>query len=127
MNGPKPNNKGPKYDKVAHPNEKVAHHNDKANKNKGKKTDRHYNFCDCDGHIESKCFKKMEALEAAMKKHNIHLDTSSTSSSGQALSAFAYASSISGYALNVSSSSSSHEWLIDYGASYHMGKDKSCF
>jgi hypothetical protein len=35
-----------------------------------------------------------------------------------------------GYALNVSSSSSSsssHEWLIDSGASYHMGKDKAVF
>ena len=33
------------------------------------------NFCDYDGHIESKCFKNMEVLEAAMKKHNIRLDT----------------------------------------------------
>ena len=70
----------------------------------------------------------MEALEEAMKKHNIHLDTSSTSSSGQTLFASAYASSRLGYALNVSSSSSSsHEWLIDSGASYHMGKDKAVF
>jgi hypothetical protein len=69
----------------------------------------------------------MEALEAIMKKHNIHLDTYSTSSSRQALSAFSYASSRSGYALSVSSSSSSHEWLIDYGAFYHMGKDKAMF
>ena len=68
--------------KTTHPNEKVAHDNDIANKNKGKKIDRHCNFCDCDGHAESKCFKKMEVLEATMKKHNIHLDTSSTSSSG---------------------------------------------
>jgi hypothetical protein len=60
-----------------------------------------------------------------MKKHNIHLNTSSASYSGQALSASAYASSSSGYALNVSSSSSSHEWFIDYGASYHMDKDKA--
>ena len=71
----------------------------------------------------------MEALEATMKKLNIHLDTSSTSSSGQALSTSSYASSRSGYALNASSSSSSssHEWLIDSRASYHMGKDKSVF
>ena len=45
---------GLKYDKVTLPNEKEAHHNDKANKNKGKNTNRHCNFCDCDGHIESK-------------------------------------------------------------------------
>ena len=64
----------------------------------------------------------MEALEVAMKKHNIQLDTSSTSSLGQALSSSTYASSISGYAINASSSSSSHEWLIDSGASYLMGK-----
>ena len=69
----------------------------------------------------------MEALEETMKKHNIHLDTSSISSSRQALSTSAYVSSSSGYALNVSSSSSSHEWLIDSGASYHMGKDKVVF
>ena len=69
----------------------------------------------------------MEALEATMNTHNIHLDTSSTSSSGHALFAFAYASSRLGYALNSYSSSSSHEWLIDSGASYHMGKDKVVF
>ena len=89
--------------------------------------DRHCNFCDCDGHTESKCFKKMEALEAAMKKHNIHLDTSSTSSLGQALSASIHAPSKLGYALNVTSSSSSQEWLGYSSASYHMGKDKVVF
>ena len=62
-----------------------------------------------------------------MKKHNIYLNTSSTSYSGQALSASTYASSALGYALNVSSSSSSHEWLIGSGASYHMGKEKAVF
>eukprot|EP00253_Pinus_taeda_P011076 PITA_11076 len=36
-------------------------------------------------------------------------------------------SSQSGYALNVSSSSHSHEWLIDSGASYHMAKNKAMF
>ena len=69
----------------------------------------------------------MEALEATMKKHNIHLNTSSTSYSGKTLSTSTYVSSESGYALNVSSSSSSHEWLIDSRASYHMGKDKALF
>ena len=61
----------------------------------------------------------MEALEAAMKKHNIHLEHSSTStsSSGMALSACGCQASRSGYALNVSSSSHSHEWIIDSGAS----------
>ena len=69
----------------------------------------------------------MEALEAAMKKHNIHVEHSSTSSSGMALFACGCQASRSGYALNVSSSSHSHEWLIDSGASYHMAKNKARF
>ena len=127
-NGPKPN-KGPKQTQPQ--NERSFQQNDKTNKNKWKKTDRHCNLCNRDGHLESKCFKKMEALEAAMKKHNIHVEHSSTStstsSSGMALSACRCQSSQSGYALNVSSSSHSHEWLIDSGASYHMAKNKAMF
>ena len=92
-----------------------------------KKTDRHYSICDRDGHIESKCFNNIEALEVAMKKHNIHLDTYLTSSWGQSLSASVYVPSRSGYALNVSLSSPYHEWLIDFGTSYHMAKHKSMF
>ena len=71
----------------------------------------------------------MEALEAAMKKHNIHLEHSSnsTSSLGITLSACGCQASWSGYALNLSSSSHSHEWLIDSGASYHMSKSKAMF
>ena len=69
----------------------------------------------------------MEALKETMKKHNIHLDTSSTSSSGQALSTSIYAPSRSSYALNVTSSSPSHEWLTDSRASYYMGKYKAMF
>lgn len=34
----------------------------KATKIKGRKTNRHCNFCDYDGHIESKRFKNVEAL-----------------------------------------------------------------
>ena len=104
---------------------KATHQTNKATKNKGKKTYRHFNFCNRDGHVESKCFKKMEALEAAMKKHHINLETSSTSSSGMALSTCGCQAS--GYALNVSSSSHSHEWLIDSGSSYHMAKNKAMF
>ena len=63
----------------------------------------------------------MEDLEAAMKKHNISIDsTSSSSSLGHALSSY-------GFSFNASSTSSSDEWLIDYGESYHMAKDKSIF
>jgi hypothetical protein len=42
--------------------------------------DKDYNFCGRDDHLESKCFNKMEALEAVMKKHNINLDSSSSKS-----------------------------------------------
>jgi transposase InsO family protein len=98
-----------------------APNGDKGAKYKSKKTDRHCNFCDKDGHDESKCFKKMAALEAAMKKHNINIDsTSSSSSHGHALSA-------SGFSFNTTSTSSSDEWLIDSGASYHMAKDRDIF
>jgi hypothetical protein len=63
----------------------------------------------------------MEALEAVMKKHNINIDsTYSSSSHGHALSA-------SGFSFNTTSNSSLDEWLIDYGASYHMAKDKDIF
>jgi hypothetical protein len=71
--------------------------------------------------VESKCFKKMEVLEATMKKHNINIDSSFFSSHRHALSAF-------GFSFNTTSTStSSYEWLIDSGASYHMAKDKAIF
>jgi hypothetical protein len=62
----------------------------------------------------------MEALEATINKHNINIDSSSSifSSHGHALST-------SGFSFNATSSSD--EWLIDSGASYHMVKDKAIF
>ena len=64
-----------------------------------------------------------------MKKHNIPLEHSSTStsSSGIKFSTCGCQVSQSGYALNVSSSSHSHEWLIDSRASYLMEKNKCMF
>jgi hypothetical protein len=63
----------------------------------------------------------MTTLEATMKKHNINIDsTTSSSSHGHALSA-------SGFSFYTTSTSSSDEWLIDSGASYHMDKDKNIF
>ena len=104
-NGPKPSQSSPSLK------------NDKGSKQKGKKTERHCNFCGKDNHDESKCFKNM----AAMKKHHINLDLSSESNShGHALCTF-------GYSYTASSSSTSIEWLIDSGASYHMAKDKAIF
>ena len=72
----KPNNKGPKASQSA-PYLK----NDKGSKPKGNKTERHCNFCGKDNHDEPKCFKKMAALEVAMKKHHISIDSSSESNS----------------------------------------------
>ena len=63
----------------------------------------------------------MEALEAAMKKHHINLDSSSESTShGHALCAFSYSYISSSY-------SSSNEWLIDSREYYHKAKDQSIF
>jgi hypothetical protein len=62
----------------------------------------------------------MATLEAAMKKHNINID--STSSSHR------HALSSPGFSFNSNSTTtSSNEWLIDSRESYHMAKDKSIF
>ena len=91
-------NKGPKPSQSA-PSLK----NDKGSKPKGKKTERHCNFCGKGNHDESKCFKKMTALEVAMKNHHISIGSSSESNShGHALCA-------SGYSYTASSSSTSNE------------------
>jgi hypothetical protein len=116
---PRYNNKQPKGPKPTQTTS--APNGDKGEKYKNKKTDRHYKFCDKYGHDESKCFKKMTALEATVKKHNINIhSTSSSSSHGHALST-------SGFYFNTTSTSSSDDWLIDLGASYHMAKDKDMF
>jgi hypothetical protein len=65
----------------------------------------------------------MAVLEAAMKKHKISIDSSSSSSS----SSHGHALYSSGFSFNTTSTSSSYEWLIDSGASYHMAKDKDIF
>jgi hypothetical protein len=78
----------PKYPKKQHPHYNNKQHRgpkptqtastptgDKGEKYKSKNTNRHCNFCDKDGHDESKCFKKMAVLEAVMKKHNISIDS----------------------------------------------------
>ena len=63
----------------------------------------------------------MATLEATRKKHHISLDLSSESTShGHALCA-------SSYSYTTSSSSTSIEWLIDSGVSYHMAKDQAIF
>jgi hypothetical protein len=60
----------------------------------------------------------MEYLEAMMKTHNINSD--SYSSHGHALF-------VSCFSFNTTSTSSSDEWLIVSGASYHMANDKAIF
>jgi len=61
----------------------------------------------------------MVSLEVSMEKHNISIDSSS-SSYGHALSA-------SGLSFNAISSSFDDVWLIDSWAYYHMAKDKAIF
>jgi hypothetical protein len=111
----KKQHKGPKPTQTT-----SAPNGDKGEKSKNKNTDRHCNFCDKDGHDESKCFKKMASLEETMKKHNISIDSTSSSSHGHALFSFVFS-------FNATSTSSSYEWLIDSRASYHMTKDKDIF
>jgi hypothetical protein len=53
-----------------------------------------------------------------MNKHDINIDSSS--SHGHAHSTF-------GFSFNATSTSSSNGCLIDFGASYHMAKDKTIF
>jgi hypothetical protein len=86
-----------------------------------KKTDIHCKFYGKDGHDESKCFKKMAALEAVIKKYNISIDSTSSSSS----SPHGHALFSSGFSF--SATSSYDEWLIDSRASYHMAKEKAIF
>jgi hypothetical protein len=126
-------------DKSKNPKKKHPHHNkkkykgpkptqttsspngDKEEKYKSKKTDIDCNFCDKDGHDKSKFFKKMATLEASMKKNNIYIDsTTSYSSHGHVLSAY-------GFSFNTTSTSSFDEWLIYFGAYYHMDKDRDIF
>jgi hypothetical protein len=123
-----PKKKHHRYNNKQHKGPKAAQtssapNGDKGEKYKSKNTNRHCNFCDKDGHDESKFFKKKTALEAAMKKHNIKIDsTSSSSSHGHPLFA-------SSFSFNTTSTSTYtfDEWLIDSGAYYHMAKDRAIF
>ena len=63
----------------------------------------------------------MAALEVAMKKHHISLDSSSE------LTPHGHALCASGYSYTAYFSSTSIEWFIDSGASYHMPKDQAIF
>jgi hypothetical protein len=105
-----PKKKHPRHNKKKYkgpkPTQTASSPNGDREKYKNKKTDRHCNFCDKDGHDESKCFKKMASLAAVMKKHNINIySTSFSSSHGHALSA-------SGFSFNTNSTSTSDEWLL---------------
>jgi hypothetical protein len=63
----------------------------------------------------------MTSLEVAMKKRNTCIDsTYSSSSHGHALSTYVLS-------FDATSTSSSYEWFLDSGASYHMAKDKAIF
>jgi hypothetical protein len=78
-----------------------------SSKTKKKKSNDTCSFCGGLGHVESKCWLKLEALNEAMKQHKISVPKPSSTSKGHALSAQAlYASSDS--------------WILDSGASHHM-------
>ena len=64
----------------------------------------------------------MKSLEAMMKKHNISIDYFSYNSysHGHALSS-------PGFSFNETFTHYSYEWLVDFGSSYHMAKDKAKF
>jgi hypothetical protein len=79
---------------------------------------KHCNFCGGDDHLESKYFKKLDTLQATMKRHNINLDPPSNS--------FFHALSIYCFSFNATYTTS-NEWLVGYGASYHISKDKGIF
>jgi hypothetical protein len=70
--------------------------------------------------VESKCFKKMEALEATIKKHNFNIDSSSSSSHGHELFTLCFS-------YNATYTSSYDKWIIYSRASCHMAKDKAIF
>ena len=61
----------------------------------------------------------MTTLEATMKKHNISIDSTS-SSHGHALFA-------SSFSFNTPSTYTSDKWLIDSREYYHMAKDRDIF
>ena len=63
----------------------------------------------------------MVALEAAMKKQHINLDSSSESTS------HGHTHCASSYSYTASSSFTQNKWLIDSGESYHMAKDQVIF
>ena len=79
------------------------------------------NFFGKDLHVEFKCFKNMEALEATMKKHNINLHSSSKSYF-HGMNIFSFGSSF-----NQSSSSCYNEWIVVYREYHHMDKDRYIF
>ena len=58
--------------------------------------------------MSPKCFKKMETLEATMKKNNINTDSSSSNSSSHGHAIFT-----SVFSFNATSTSSSNEWSVD--------------
>ena len=63
-------------------------------------------------------FQEDGSLGSSNEEAHISLDSSSKSTSHE------HALCASGYSYTASSSSTSNEWLIDSGASYHMAKDQ---
>jgi hypothetical protein len=64
----------------------------------------------------------MNSLEETRKNHTINFYSSSYNSSSHGHVLFSF-----GFSFNATTTSYFNEWLIYFGASYHMVKDKTIF
>lgn len=102
--GSEPPSKSQKKSKSSPDTTKYERYSSKTGK---KNSNESCSFCGREGHPKSKCYKKLEALNEAMKQHNISVSKPSSSGKGHALSAR-------------SLHASSRSWIFDLGASHHM-------
>lgn len=73
-----------------------------------KKSVETYSFCRKDGHLVSRCWKCLEALEEAMQEHHISAPQSASSPIGK------------GHALTTRATTSGPTCILDSNASHHM-------
>ena len=108
---------GESASKPQHKNKKSfppSNSSDFSSKKRKKKPSDICSLCCRLGHVESKCWLKLEALNEAMRKHKISVPKPSYASKGHALSSqvvYAY----------------SNSWILDSGASHHMTHSHELF